>query len=129
MTWSGRLLAAAALALSAGCASVSVSDDVGGVRVEGGLEPIESVEVSNTSWLFFACLPIASGDVDNPNGHTCDWFSNTATPANQLKMLQAEADRVGARRALNVTTLTTDEDFFLFVFLRNKIHTSAVLVK
>ena len=129
MTCLSRLLAMAALALSAGCASVSVSDDVGGVRVEGGLEPIESVEVSNTTWLFLACLPIAGGDVDNPNGHTCDWFSDTATTANQLKMLQAEADRVGARRALNVTTLTTDEDFFLFVFLRNKIHTSAVLVK
>ena len=120
---------AAALALAAGCASVTVCDQVGGVKVEAGLTPIETVEVSNMCWSFLCCLPIASGDIGNPNGHTCDWFTDTAKVENQLKMLQAEADRVGAKRAVNVTTLTTDEDFFLFLFLRNKIHTSAVLVK
>lgn len=122
-------LSVPALSLFFGCASVNVSDRVGNVKVEDGLTPIETVEVSNMSWMFLVGLPIAGGDVDNPNGHTCDWFTRSSTLENQLKMLQAEADRVGARRALNVTTLTTDEDFFLFLFLREKIHTSAVLVK
>jgi len=124
-----KTIFAFALALAVGCATVKISDSVGNVKVENGATPIESVDVTNMAWYFLACLPIASGDTDNPNGHTCKWFSDTTDVEHQLKMLQDEADRVGAKRAENVTTITYDEDFFLFVFVRTKIHTSAVLVK
>ena len=118
-----------AFAMATGCSTVSRVPCEGGAFAGDGLTPVETVEISNTCWLFLACLPIASGDVENPDGWTCSMFSDTATLENQMKMLQAEADRVGAKKAVNVTTLTTDEDFFLFVFLRDKIHTSALLLK
>lgn len=124
----GSLLLLLALALG-GCATVTRLDDVRAVRVPRGCTPVEAVEISNTCWLFLSCLPFASGDPDNPNGCTCRLFANTETVANQMKMLEAEAARVGAARAVNVVTQTTDEPWYLIVFLREKIHTSAVLVK
>ena len=128
-----RLLAiamavAAALAVS-GCASVKRLTDFRGVKVDDGLEPIEIVDIYNSNWLLGSMLPIASGDPDNPDGWTTCLFRNRATVANQIKMLEDEAKRVGARRAVNVTTTTTDEGAFLILFLREKYHTSAVLVK
>ena len=115
--------------LLCGCSSVKRLADFRGVKVEGGLEPIEVVDVYNSNWLFLALLPIASGDPDNPDGWTTCFFRDKATVENQVKMLEDEAKRVGASRAVNVMTTSTDEAAFLILFLREKIHTSAVLVK
>lgn len=114
-----------------GCSSVRVHSDFRGVKIEEGLTPIEVVDVYNSNWLFLslACLPIASGDPDNPDGWTTKLFRDTATVENQLKMLEAEARRVGAAKAVNVTTVSTDESGYWILFLREKYHTSAVLVK
>ena len=117
-----------ALALC-GCSSVKRLSDFRGVKVADGLEPIELVDIYNTNWLFLSLLPIASGDPDNPDGWTTCVFRNQATVENQIRMLEAEANRVGAKRAVNVTTTSTDEEAFLILFLREKYHTSAVLVK
>ena len=114
--------------LVSGCATVRTLPGTADVKIEGH-EVVETVEVSNTCWEFFSCLPIASGDVENPNGCWCIWFSDTETLANQMKMLEAEAARVGASRALSVTTVTTDEVWIPILFLIEKIHTSAVLIK
>ena len=121
-------LAGLALALC-GCSSVKRMTDFRGVKVEDGLEPIEVVDIYNTNWLFLSLLPIASGDPDNPDGWTTCFFRNTATVENQIRMLEDEARRVGARCAVNVSTTSTDETAALILFLREKYHTSAVLVK
>ena len=112
-----------------GCSSVSRRMDFGGVTFEGGQTPVEAVDIFNTNWLFLSLLPIASGDPDNPDGWTTCFFRDTATPATQLKMLEDEAKRVGAKKAINVSTISTDEEAFLFLFLREKYHTTAVLIK
>ena len=44
-------------------------------------------------------------------------------------MLEDEAARIGATRAVDVTTLRTDESLFFFLLQREKIHTSAILVR
>ena len=125
-----RGLAIAILAVSLlGCSSVRGIADFRGVKVEDGVEPIEVVDVYNTNWLLLSLLPIASGDPDNPDGWTTCFFRDKATVENQIRMLEAEAKRVGAGRAIDVTTVSTDETAFLFLFLREKIHTSAVLVR
>ena len=124
----GLVIAVLAAALC-GCSSVRAITDFRGVKVEDGVEPIEVVDIYNTNWLLLSFLPIASGDPDNPDGWTTCFFRDKATVENQIRMLEAEAKRVGASRAINVTTVTTDEAAFLFLFLREKFHTSAVLVK
>jgi len=124
-----RLATLFLLALTVGCATVNRVPMTDKTRVEGGLEPIETVEISNTCWYFLSCLPIASGDVEAPDSWGSKWFRDTLTLDSQMKMLKDEIVRTGARRAVNVSTLATDEDCFLFVFLREKMHTSAVLAK
>ena len=124
----GLVIAALAVALC-GCSSVRGIADFRGVKVEDGVEPIEVVDIYNTNWLLLSLLPIASGDPDNPDGWTTCFFRDKATVENQIRMLEAEAKRVGAGRAINVTTVSTDEAAFLFLFLREKFHTSAVLVR
>lgn len=122
-------LALAAVLASCGCSSVKRLSDFRGVKIEDGQEPVEIVDIYNSNWLFLSLLPIASGDPDNPDGWTTCFFRNTATAENQVRMLEDEARRVGASRAVNVTSTSTDEAVFLFLFLREKYHTSAVLVK
>ena len=124
----GLVIAVLAAALC-GCSSVRGIADFRGVKVEDGAEPIEVVDIYNTNWLLLSLLPIASGDPDNPDGWTTCFFRDKATVENQIRMLEDEAKRVGARRAVNVSTTSTDEAAFLFLFLREKYHTSAVLVR
>ena len=112
-----------------GCSSVRGIADFRGGKVEDGVEPIEVVDIYNSNWLLLSLLPIASGDPDNPDGWTTCFFRDKATVENQIRMLEAEAKRVGAGRAINVTTVSTDEAAFLLLFLREKFHTTAVLVK
>ena len=124
----GLVIAVLAAALC-GCSSVRGIADFRGVRVEDGVEPIEVVDIYNTNWQLLSLLPIASGDPDNPDGWTTCFFRDKATVENQIRMLEAEAKRVGASRAINVTTVSTDEAAFLILFLRERFHTSAVLVR
>ena len=124
-----KSLVFAALAALAGCATVTTESVGDCFRVDEGAEPIESVAIDNTTWMLFSCIPLAGGDADNPNGCSCLPFRDTSTMENQMKMLQAEADRVGARKAVNVTTISTEEAALLFLIVREKLHTSAVLVK
>ena len=98
-------------------------------RISNAASSVEVVDVYNTNWLLLSLLPIASGDPENPDGWTTCFFRNTATVENQIRMLEDEAKRVGASRAVSVSTTSTDEAAILFLFLREKYHTSAVLVR
>ncbi len=106
---------------AAGCATVEFvpTDDA---------RKLGTVSASDTTWRILM-LPIASGDTDDPNSFGCRWFRSTVKLENQMKMVEAEAKRRGARAVTEVSTVTTDEDLLLFVLLREKIHTSATLLK
>mgnify|MGYP003325606885 CR=1 FL=1 len=125
----GLFAGAVCAALLGGCASVERLPSARSAPTPDGCTSIETVEIFNTNWLFLSLLPIASGDIDNPDGWTTCFFRDTATPANQIRMLEAEAKRVGARKAVNVATISTDEEVFLFLLMREKYHTTAELVK
>ena len=116
-------------ATCAGCASTLTRLPVPKGLEADGLHPVETVEASNSAVLFLSFIPIASGDPKAPNSGGVRWFEETTTLDNQMKMLEAEASRIGATRAVNVETLLTDESYFLFLLLRETIHTSAVLVR
>ena len=90
--------------------------------------PIEAVEISNANLLLLSLLPLASGDPEAPNAGAFRWFTDTLTVANQVRMLEAEAARVGATHAVEVATLKTDESLLFFLLQREKMHTSAILV-
>lgn len=125
-----KTCATAVLAFAlAGCASVVRLVPSEAQKTRDGETVVETIQVANTSWKFLGCLPIASGDPERPNKKTCRWCRDTVTLENQMRMIEAEAQAVGAKRATEVITYRNDEDAYLILFLRSKIHTSAVLVK
>ncbi len=117
------------LLASAGCALVTRLPAEPGARTAEGDEIVETFQVMNSAWSLLCLLPIASGDVDSPDCVSCLPFRDSVNLGNQVKMIAAEAERCGASRAAHVVTYEDDEDVFLFLLLRRKIHTSAVLVR
>ena len=90
------------------------------------------VQAAAIPWTLLNRRFSANGPVDMPSSAITAgrcFFRDKATVENQLRMLEAEAKRVGATRAINVSTVSTDEAAFLFLFLREKYHTTAVLVR
>ena len=124
-----RALPALALLCASGCALVTRLPPEPGARTVEGEEIVETVQVMNSSWSLLCLLPIASGDVDSPDHVSCIPFRDTVNLENQIKMIAAEAEKCKASRATHVVTYEDDEDVFLILLLRRKIHTSAVLVR
>ena len=123
-----RLLAAV-LVLCAGCATINTADDYHGMGIENGETPLETVEIENTGWLLFQCIPIGSSDPRYPNKKTCRLFRNTVTLQNNLNILEGEMERVGAKRVANLSSRKTNESILFILFTRRAYHTSAVLLK
>lgn len=121
----------AILLLSAGltgCASINLCSDFQGVRVEDGHEPVATVEIANSGWYLFNCLPLGSGDPDHPDGG-CRLFTDTVTLDNNLKVLAHALATTGAGGFCNLTSRVTEENYF-FILVKHRIYrTSAVLLK
>ena len=124
-----RMITSLLLVCAAGCATVARIAPEPGARTAEGDEIVETVQVMNTSWSLLCLLPLASGDVDSPDGVSCSPLRDTVSLTNQVRMIEAEAGRCGASRAVHLVTYEGDEDVFLLLFLRRKMHTSAVLVR
>jgi len=124
-----RLAFCVVAAVLGGCATVDRLDGKLCEKTYDGMVPMEVVQVMNTNWRLLACIPLGSGDPVNPNKCSCRWFSNTVTLDNQLRMIDAEAKRVGAKRAVDVISDSSKESVLFFLLKREKLHTSAVLVK
>ena len=118
-----------AASLVCGCATVDRLDGEFCTSTADGGEVVEVVQVMNTNWLLLSFIPLVSGDPRRPNECSCSWFYNSVTLRNQMRMLEAEAKRVGATRAVNVFTDANSESAFFLLLKRAKMHTSAVLVK
>ena len=123
-----RLLPLLAL-VCAGCATIHRATDYHGMGIEDGEAPLETIEIENTGWLLFKCIPLGSGDPLRPNEKTCRFFRNTVTLQNNLEMLEDEMERVGASRVANLTSRKTDESMFILLLTRRSYHSSAVLLK
>ena len=124
-----RLAFCAVAAVLGGCATVDRLDGKLCEKTYDGMVPVEVVHVMNTNWRLLACIPLGSGNPEIPNRCKCRMFTNTVTLDNQLRMIEAEAKRVGAKRAVDVTSDSSKESVLFFLLKREKLHTSAVLVK
>ena len=122
-------LAAAAALFACGCTTVLKSKEFGDVKTDGGSTPVATVEIENSVWLLFNCIPVASGSPDHPNLNKCKFFRNTVNLPNNMKVLQAELEREGVTKVTNLTSHYTEENYLFFLLARRACHTSAVLVK
>lgn len=105
-------------ALLSGCASVEFSD-VGRRKM---------VVVSNSGWYLFNLIPLASGNPDEVNKMSCQFFSETATLENNLKILNKVVKDSGADSVESVKSYWNDESVLIILMKRHVISTSAELV-
>lgn len=119
----------ALLLLAAGCASVQVSKEFHGVHVDGGREPVATVQVANTGWYLLTFIPIASGNPEKPNQVSCNWFENTVRLENNMRILGAKMKEMGVTEVANLTSHRTDEKYLVFILARRAYRTSAILLK
>ena len=123
-----QIACAAALAAACGCASVEVSHDFNGVKVDGREKPVAVVAVSNSGWYLFGVVPVIAGDPDYPR--SIRFFSDTVTLDNNVKMLADTARKEGAPNIANLTSRVRDDlAIGLFIFGRKMVFTSAVITK
>ena len=112
------VLVACAASLFTGCCSVSVSN-----------QGKDMVLVQNDGCFLFFCIPLFSGDPNYPNEEVCNWFENTVHTSTNVKLLEEEAARQGARGLRNIVTMY-DEETIITLLLKRKIYrTSAELIK
>jgi hypothetical protein len=102
-----------------GCASVKISN-VGGKCV---------AVTENTGWYLFNFIPIASGDVSNPNGYTCSLFQNSVNLKNSMELLEYAMKKENAFSCKDIVSYSTDEKVFILLLKRLSYHTSAELIK
>ena len=122
-------LAAAITLLTCGCTTVLKSKEFGDVKTDGGSTPVAAVEIENSVWLLFNCIPVASGSPDHPNLNKCKILRNTVNLPNNMKVLQEEMVHEGVEKVVNLTSHYTEESYLFFLLTRRACHTSAVMVK
>lgn len=104
-------------ALLAGCATIR-SSDAGGRQM---------VDIENTCWMLLYCIPLASGEPNDPNEVLCRAFQNSATLENNMRMLDRARKESGATRVENLASRFSDTTY-LFLLNRYSCQTSAELV-
>lgn len=104
-------------ALLAGCATIR-SSDAGGRQM---------VDIENTCWMLLYCIPLASGEPNEPNEVLCRAFQNSATLENNMRMLDRARKEAGATRVENLASRFSNTTY-LFLLNRYSCQTSAELV-
>ncbi len=115
--------------MATGCTSVHMTKSFNGVRVDGTSRPVATVEIENSGWFLLSFIPLASGNVEAPNKVSCDWFSNTVTVENNLRVLKDVMLHERVRDVANLTSHLSDETYLIFLLSRRAYHTSAVLIQ
>lgn len=105
-------------ALLSGCSSFSVSH-------EGGRD---MCHIATSSWKLLNSVPIISGDIDHPNSVSCKWFTNTATPEGNMKILDQALRDYNATGIRTLTSYMTEETIFIVLFKRQICHLSVEML-
>ena len=108
----------ALLAALCGCCSYEI-------RKEGGKDV---VLVENESCRFLGCFSIWSGDPEYPNQQVTLWFCDSLLLDVNMMLLDDAMRKNGYTSFKNISTYKTRENI-LFLFTRNKLHTSAELIR
>ena len=108
----------ALLAALCGCCSYEI-------RKEGGKDV---VLVENESFRFLGLFSIWSGDPEYPNQQVTLWFCDSLLLDVNMMLLDDAMRKNGYTSFRNISTYKTRENI-LFLFSRNKLHTSAELIR
>ncbi|MBR1870755.1 MAG: hypothetical protein IJ802_02905 [Kiritimatiellae bacterium] len=125
-----RTASTIALALTlAGCMTFRTTELWHDVNSDGSNKPFMTVQIENSGWYLFDCIPLVCGNPAKPNGNSSRWFSNTVTLQNNLAVLDGIMEEYGADTLSNLDSRETDDFYYFFILYRRACHTSAVLFR
>ena len=99
------------------------------VNSDGSMKPWMTVQIENSGWYLFDCIPLVCGNPSKPNKNSCRWFSNTVTLQNNLNVLDGIMDENNTSMLSNLDSRETDDFYYFFLLYRRACHTSAVLFR
>lgn len=114
-----QAFAAAALSAAAGCVSVATSSDGG----------TDMVVVENDGYFMLESIPLMTGNPEYPDKTSCVFFRNTLKLDNNIRLVEEEARRLGAKDIRNVSSHWIDDPVIYLLLKRKILQTSAQLVR
>jgi len=112
------LATAVCLVLSSGCTSVSVCN-----------QGKDTVVIQNSGCFLFCILPLFSGDPDYPNQSVCNWFDDTVKLETNIRLLNEEIEKQGAKGARSIVSHKVDDVYYYLILKRKIYRTSAELIR
>jgi len=125
-----RALALLLLFVLSGCATVKMARNFEGLRVDDGAKPIATVAIENYGYYLFGFLPLIAGEPRHPNAPMCTLFSDSVTTQNNIMMLNKTAQKVNAKRVVNINVYEGWTGSFSFwIIWKKQLSTGAVLTE
>ena len=125
-----RALAPLLLFVLSGCATVKMARNFEGLRVDDGAKPIATVAIENYGYYLFGFLPLIAGEPRHPNAPMCTLFSDSVTTQNNIMMLNKTAQKVNAKRVVNINVYEGWTGSFSFwIIWKKQLSTGAVLTE
>lgn len=113
--------------LFAGCTTMHISESFPKINELSPIQPAASIVVENYGYYLFGIWPIICGDVTKPNSASADWFTDTVTIDNNVKLVKREANKYGSEAILGdlKTEIESSGSFSAWILWRKIITTSA----
>lgn len=110
-----------------GCVTMQKSESFPEINELGLVHPKASIVVENYGYYLFGIWPIICGDVDYPNDVSADFFSDTVTVENNIKVIMNEVKKYGDNVSLDEikSEVKTSGSFSAWIFWRKIVTTSA----
>lgn len=113
----------------AGCMTTQTSDVMKDILSDGGARQKMTVEVRNTGWFLFDCIPLICGDPEAPDEVATRLFTDTLTLQSNLDVLGKIVAKNDGYRLGSVTSHEEGEGFLVFIVTRRSCHTAATLMR
>lgn len=114
---------------SAGCMTYRTTSEWRNIKSDGSSRPYMTVQIENSGWYLFDCIPIVCGNPQKPNRNSCTWFSNTVTLQNNLNVLTNLMKQEDCTILSNLDSREMDDFYYFFLLYRRACHTSAVIFR
>lgn len=109
--------------------TVQMSDVMKDIPADGGARQKLTVEVRNTGWFLFDCIPLVCGNPKAPDKVTTCLFTDTLTIQSNLDVLGKIIEENDGYRLGAVSSHEEGEGFLVFIVTRRSCHTSATLMR
>ena len=113
-----------------GCVTTEVSTQFNDNITAEGNTPVATIFAENYGYYLFGYLPICAGNPDKPNVNTMSLFEDTVTIENNSKMINLEAQKLGATSLAEIRHSTNwTGGFSLWIIWKQVLTSNAFAVK